>query len=351
MVFLLGFLLTSSCKLLVISGNENISMVNDRQAIRIMFYNTENLFDTINNPLTNDEEFLPEGANNWNSWRYYDKLQKIAKVIIAVGEWTPPDLIGLCEIENREVLNDLIQLTALKSSGYRIIHKDSPDRRGIDVALLYKKDTFKPLYYEFIEVTYPDDSSFKTRDILYVKGIIYEIDTLNIFINHWPSRRGGAEESEKNRILAASLLKNKVDSIFGRSDHAFIVITGDFNDEPSDISISQILGANSDSNEIAGHQLYNLFGYLEKEGKGTYKYRYEWDQIDQIIVSRTFFESTSGLRILKDGGKIFMAEWIMEDDNKYQGKKTWRTFNGKFYNNGYSDHLPVFTDIFINRKN
>ncbi|NLJ07249.1 MAG: endonuclease [Sphingobacteriales bacterium] len=336
-----------SCRVFHAKQPADNNMVSDRNGLIVMFYNVENLFDTINDPLTNDEEFLPEGANKWNSYRYYDKLQKLSKAMIAVGGWSPPELIGLEEIENQRVLEDLIRLTPLKNAGYEIIHKESPDYRGIDVALLYRKKFFKPIYYEFIQVKNVSDTSFRTREILFAKGIVNKKDTLHIFVNHWPSRRGGQTESEGNRQLAAKKLKEKVDSVFEKTPEAYIIIGGDFNDEPSNISISQTLGARLDSNDIKASGLYNLFGYSEAKGKGSYKFRLEWDQIDQIIVSSAFFNDKGNLFISKSGGKIFSEDWLMEEDTKYQGKKPWRTYNDTHYNGGYSDHLPVFTEILI----
>ncbi len=172
---------------------------------KIMFYNVENLFDTYDDSLINDEEFLPEGDRFWNNHKYYSKLNNIYKVIVAVGGWQPPAIIGLCEIENRTVLNDLVNNTPLVKFEYQIIHKESPDRRGIDVGLLYRKELFQPISYEAIPINFPNNPESKTRDILYVKGIAEKSDTLNIFINHWPSRWGGQLESEDRRLFVASV--------------------------------------------------------------------------------------------------------------------------------------------------
>ncbi|MBT6836711.1 MAG: hypothetical protein HOA61_11765, partial [Bacteroidetes bacterium] len=245
----------SSCKLLNNSDNQE-KYGNSEQSLHIMFYNVENLFDTLDDPRTNDNDFLPNGSYNWHSYRYYDKLNKIAKVVLATGGWDDIDLIGLCEIENRKVLDDLVFHTPLKSNKYEIIHKESPDRRGIDVALLYSRDKFKPIYYAFTKIIFPFDSSIRTRDILYAKGVVLNRDTLHLFVNHWPSRRGGKEVSEKRRVYVASVLREKVDSILKHNASSNIVIMGDFNDEPMDRSIQEILNAGFDSIDFTSSNLY-----------------------------------------------------------------------------------------------
>jgi len=347
-IFPISFLL-SGCNVFKPVNSQKSFIDTKDEFIKIMFYNVENLFDTINNPATNDEDFLPEGNYRWNSFRYYDKLQKISKVIIAVGEWNAPALAGLCEIENREVMEDLIYKTPLKTFKYDIIHKESPDYRGIDVALLYRKNYFKPIYYNFFSVSKESDTNFRTRDILYAKGVIKTNDTLHIFVNHWPSRRGGSSQSEINRMLVANLLKQKIDSVIKTNPLAYIVIMGDFNDEPSDKSISEILRANGDSLKINEFLLYNLFHYSEKSGSGTYKYQHEWNQIDQIIVSNSFFKQNCKLCLNYNSGKIFKEDWLLIDDDKYPDKKPWRAYNGPAYNGGFSDHLPVYMEIIIKK--
>ena len=211
---------------------------NTENRDRIVFYNVENLFDVYNDSLTNDDEFTPEGERNWNNYKFYKKLNNLSKVIISIGEWNPPSVIGFCEIENRFVLNKLIYETPLKSIDYKIIHAESPDRRGIDVAFLYRESRFVPLFYSPIPINFPDDTLSKTRDILYVKGVLAEADTVHFFVNHWPSRYGGYEDSKPRRIFVASVLRSKVDSILSVNRDPNIIIMGDFNDEPWDESIS-----------------------------------------------------------------------------------------------------------------
>ncbi|NJO88701.1 MAG: hypothetical protein HC831_06850 [Chloroflexia bacterium] len=239
-------------------------LVSKERYLRIMFYNTENLFDTENDSLTTDEEFLPNGPKFWTSNKYYTKLNQIATTIVSIGGWTSPEIIGLCEVENRKVLDDLCKKTGLKNLNYRIIHKESPDNRGIDVALLYQKDSFKPLGYKAIQVTFPFSPGSTTRDILYVKGLTKNEDTLHLFVNHWPSRWGGQLESESRRMEAAKTLKTQTDSIFNNYQNAKIVIIGDFNDYPDNKSIKQILKASNNFENFVNYELYNLSAFIEQ---------------------------------------------------------------------------------------
>ena len=219
------------------------------QGIRIVFYNVENLFDTENDPVKFDDDFTPEGIKNWNSYRMYDKLKKTSKTLLSAGGWEAPALIGLCEIENRFVLEKLVAMPALEPSTYRIAHKESPDRRGIDVALLYRPDKFDLLHEEAIHMSFPFDTAIRTRDILYVKGLVNKGDTLHVFINHWPSRRGGQVASEPRRVHVASVLKARTDSLLTRNPKAAIVIMGDFNDSPENKSIHEILEGRKDKTQ------------------------------------------------------------------------------------------------------
>ncbi len=210
----------------VLDGSEE----GKRGDFRLMFYNVENLFDCFDDSLTLDNEFLPMGDRNWTWEKYQKKSQKVAKVILAAGGWEFPDLIGLCEIENRFVLDGIFKIGYLNNTGYEIIHRESPDRRGIDVALVYQPETFHPIDTSFLRLIYEGDSISTTREILYVKGKTHTEDTLHVFVNHWPSRWGGQLESEDHRVAAAHLLKEKVSEIFTENNNALIVIMGDFND-------------------------------------------------------------------------------------------------------------------------
>ena len=187
---------------------------NDQRGyFRVVSYNVENYFDPFNDSLKNDEDFTPEGNHFWTWNKYKDKQNKIYKVLSAVGGWELPEIIGLYEVENEFVLRDLLKSTPLKWRNYEIVHKESPDARGIDVALLYRSDKFKLINSQFLKVVFSFDTTKKTRDILYAKGYTKDFDTLNIFVNHWPSRLGGQTESDMNRQAVAKILRNKIDSI------------------------------------------------------------------------------------------------------------------------------------------
>ena len=227
------------------------------RSLRFMFYNVENVFDTINNPNANDEEFLPGGMRNWNAYRYYEKRNKIYKTMIAAGGWKPPELIGLCEIENETVIQNILWNTPFSKFNYKYIHQNSPDHRGIDVALLYDPEAFFPVSKQFIPLHLPESYS-STREILYVKGHNKNQDTLHLFVNHWPSKWGGAVKSQPKRNLAAKTLKEVTDSIFQANIQAKIIITGDFNDQPEAESIQNFLNVHKVEDTLAPNKLYNL---------------------------------------------------------------------------------------------
>lgn len=329
---------------------KNIYAQYTEDAYKIMFYNVENLFDTENDSLKNDEEFLPSGDRYWTKSKYFNKLNNIYKVIIAVGKWNPPAIVGICEIENRSVLNDLVNNTPLVKFEYQVIHHESPDRRGIDVGLLYRDDFFKPLYDKAITVNFAENPDYKTRDILYVKGIANNTDTLHIFVNHWPSRWSGQLESEGNRVTAAQTLKNNVDSIFKINPNANIIIMGDFNDTPVNKSLKDVLKANLNYNSIETNQLYNLSYLLEQtQNIGSHKYQGEWTMLDQFIVSGFLLDKKNKVYSTLNDVHVFNQDFLMEPDESFYGYKPYRTFIGYRYNGGYSDHLPIYLILNFNQ--
>lgn len=309
---------------------------------KVMFYNVENLFDTENDSLINDEEFLPNGDRFWNKTKYYNKLRNIYKVIMAIGGWNPPAIIGLCEIENYKVLNDLVNNTPLVKFEYQIIHKNSPDRRGIDVGFLYRNDLFESISHSTIPINYPDQPNNKTRDILYVKGIANQIDTIHIFVNHWPSRWGGQFESEDRRVFVANILKSNTDSIFTTDSLAKIIIMGDFNDYPTNTSLNKTLQAKIDYAAISNSELYNLSANLKKQNIGSNKYEGEWGILDQIIVSGNLLNNNESIYTSLNDVYIFNSDFLLEPDESYFGFKPKRTFAGFTYIGGFSDHLPTY---------
>jgi len=313
---------------------------------RIMFYNCENLFDIYNDSLTSDEEFLPEGERHWTNNRFYKKLQNTFKVIMAVGAGENPAIIGLCEIENRFVLEKLVFDTPLKNSDYRIIHHDSPDRRGIDVGLLYRKNFFTPLYDEAINITFPFDTASKTRDILFVKGLLPNGDTLYVFVNHWPSRYGGYMPTLDKRNFAAGVLKSKTDSLFQKNPEALIVIMGDLNDSPNDESLAKVLMAKNPEEKSPKPELFNLMLVKQEDWPfGTLKYRESWDIFDQLIVSGKLLNDSSKVQVPKAGAHIFHESFLLEPDETFLGQRPFRTYNGFKYSGGFSDHLSIFLDL------
>jgi hypothetical protein len=299
-----------------------------------MFYNVENLFDIHDDSLTDDDEFTPSGLRRWNYKRYTDKINSLCKTILAAGEYDPPTIIGFCEIENRKVLEDLVYGTSLAKYNYGIIHEDSPDPRGIDVCLIYRKEHFKVLNYKYLV---PDDipkEEFKTRSVLYLKCILSG-DTINLFLNHWPSRRGGVLAGETLRVKIADMIRNKVDSISLYSGgKAYIILAGDFNAVPDD-QVIQLLTAEC-------KDLVNLSAFLPLHS-GTYKYTGTWEMIDQVIVSKSLIES--GICNGKGDLHIFMPQFLVKDDPKYPGARPFSTYLGYKYQGGYSDHLPVLLDL------
>jgi predicted extracellular nuclease len=308
----------------------------------VAFYNIENLFDTINDPKIDDEEFLPEGKYQWNTSRYVQKLNSLSKVIDSLGDPDGPEILGLCEVENRDVVQDLTNTPKLKNKGYGIVHINSPDGRGIDVALIFKKEFFTPEAYTALPVRLDLDPDFKTRDILLVSGKSKYGDKLHLFVNHWPSRRGGKEATDVKRIQAAKVARKAVDSLFSIDPKAKILLMGDFNDEPTDESIMVHLNAQQKS--TTPQTLQNLMWALKAEGKGTHMHAKQWNMLDQIIVSKAFTDARIGLNIIAGSAGIYAPEW-MKDPNPKFGGSPYRTYAGEKYLGGYSDHFPVFVHL------
>ena len=346
----LCFLLVILSPLISYSQSDRTGEIDNlRSDYRILFYNVENLFDTKDDSLKNDAEFLPQGAKYWTWKKYQDKCSKIAKIIMAVGGWELPEIVGLCEIENRKTLNGILYSTPLKKGNYKIIHNESPDHRGIDVALLYQADRFFPIDTSFLKLTYNKSSYSTTREILYVKGATHTDDTLHIFVNHWPSRWGGQLESENKRISAAQLLRSKVDSLFRYNSKTKIIIMGDFNDYPDNKSINNTLKASMPNKEIIDNELYNLASILEnKSSIASHKYKGVWGMLDQFIVSGALMNANGILQAQPNNMFIFAPNYLLETDNSYKGIRPNRTYIGYKYHGGFSDHLPVYLDLWRN---
>jgi hypothetical protein len=315
----------------------------DSLPVRVMFYNVENLFDVADDPLTDDDEFLPDGLMRWNITRYNKKINSVYKTIIAAGEWNPPAIIGLSEIENRKVLEDLVYGTGLSNFRYGIIHEDSPDARGIDVCMIFRQDLVRVIEYKSWIPASVNRDDFHSRSILYVKCAIRG-DTIHLMINHWPSRRGGVLQGEPLRKEIAMMLRNSVDSLSNTSPiNPKIIILGDFNCSPDDPVIQMLVS----QYESQGTHLINLAEQFSSISSGTYRYMGTWEMLDQIIISDGFMNCVRGLYAEPLNFRIFKPDFLLINDAKYPGLTTFSTYRGYRYQGGFSDHLPVLIDLGI----
>ncbi len=307
------------------------------QTVRFAFYNVENLFDIYDDPKTSDEEFTPTGKKKWTQERYQKKLDQLSTV---VADLKFPDILGVCEVENEKVMQDLAANPKLAAKNYQTVHFDSPDKRGIDNGLLYQKAHFTVLEKEAIAINFPTEivENYTTRDILYVRGN-YRGEELHVFINHWPSRRGGLEASEPKRVFVASQLRKKTDAILAQNPNANILIMGDLNDETDNNSVAKTLGAVAPG-LTQKQYLYNFTQPLDAAGDGSYRYRENWNMLDQIIVSPNL--TTGKLRAQK--AYIFKADYLNYEDKKY-GQRPNKTYGGPNYYGGTSDHYPVYLEM------
>jgi hypothetical protein len=314
---------------------------SDSFPVRLMFYNTENLFDTDDDTLKDDDEFLPDGLMRWNRTRYFKKINSVYKTIIAAGEWNPPAIVGLCEIENRKVLEDLVYGTALSNFGYGIVHEESPDPRGIDVCMIFRKDLVSVIDHRAWIPQGVRKGEFHSRSILYVKCAVLG-DTIHLIINHWPSRRGGVLAGEPLREEVALMVREAVDSLNMVSKGALkAIIFGDFNCSTDDPVISSLFKSPEPGENI----LFNLAGQDPKGGLGTYRYMGTWETLDQVIVSEELLKSSRGLYAEKKSFRIFNPDFLLRNDSKYPGMTTFSTYRGYKYLGGFSDHLPVLLDL------
>ena len=314
---------------------------NKKRNLTVVFYNVENLFDTENNSGSNDGEFTPEGEKRWTEERYNKKLEDISKVLSSVNKDELPEIIGLCEIENRKVLDDLVKTNLLAGGKYEVAHFESPDFRGIDCALIYRPDEFTVIKSTPVNVSFDDDPEYTTRDILYVKGETNNQEEFHIFVNHWPSRIGGLEQTEPKRIAVARILKSKIDSVQNTNPGANILVIGDMNDEPSNKSLNEVLEAKS--SEVNNAELVNLMYPVHANKKGSYNYRGNWNMLDNIVVSSGLLDN-KGFQIVDKQGFVFSEKW-MEYEDKNAGITPNRTYGGPNYYGGVSDHFPVFIQL------
>ena len=314
---------------------------SEKKYYTIGFYNLENLFDTEDDPNTVDDDFTEDSERNWNQDRYHKKVQKLGKVISNLGFEEisfPPVIIGVAEVENEDVLNDLVNSKYLKSKGYYFIHFDSPDERGIDTALLYREKHFNVLYNEAIPLYINGKYGERdyTRDILYVKGELEGV-TIHLLVNHWPSKKSNTKENEYKRMAAASKNRKIIESILLEEPEAKIIVMGDFNDNPSAKSI----------HKLKDIDLYNPMEKLLTGDSGTLNYRGKWNLFDQILISNNFLKPHDNPLQFVDS-EIFNPKELQEYSGKYKGNP-FRTYVGEKYLGGFSDHFPVYEVFSINK--
>ena len=294
----------------------SLPILAENSSLRIVFYNVENLFDTQHDTLKNDSSFLPDGMHHWTYRRYQTKIDRIAQVLVNIGGWESVPLVGLCEVENARCLRHLCY--KLRRFHYKYVHYDSPDERGVDVALLYDSTRISILNSQAIPLMLEND---RTRDILYVSALYELRDTVHVMLCHLPSQLGGASSSDWKRQHAKSLLQSHIDSILLLQPSANIVLMGDMNTLPQD-----------DLNAMT-----NLMLPIQKSGLGTHKYQGIWTCLDQFYVSPSL--------VSRAQTTIFSPPWLMEEDVPYLDLKPRRTYVGYRYNDGYSDHLPIVLTI------
>ncbi len=318
---------------------------------KVVFYNLENFFDTIDDPRVQDDEFTPCGARKWNAERYARKLSNVERVFsdIAASDDGFPIVIGVAEVENRGVVEDIAATKKLAPADYRIVHFDSPDERGIDVAFLYRSDRFRFEGAAPVRADIPQLPHFRTRDLLTMWGTIDE-EPFFFLVSHWPSRLGGQEASEFKRVAVGEQIRRIVDSVRNDRPATKIIVMGDFNDDPIDRSLVDGLQTRLSIDELQEGDLFNPFAAIFRAGSGTLAYNGVWNLFDHIVVSANLATGSSGgLQLLPDAdslywGRIVEPAYLLQSEGIYRGYPL-RTFVGKDYQGGFSDHLPVYIRI------
>ncbi|MFN8310307.1 MAG: endonuclease/exonuclease/phosphatase [Chitinophagales bacterium] len=313
----------------------------------IGFYNLENFYDTIDQPFVDDAEFLPKSERHYNTEVYRDKVGRLAEVLSGIGKDITPDglsCFGVAEIENDNVLNDLVAHPKLKPSNFKIVHYDSPDSRGVDVAFLYNPKYMTVLQSRPLHVTLPvergDSFPHQTRDVLWVTVRYMLSDTIHIFVNHWPSRRGGEEASRPLREIAAGVSRKIIDSLMVLNPETKAVVMGDLNDDPSNTSCAKIIGAKADKEKVQPGGMFNPFWNYYKKGIGTLAYNDSWDLFDQIMISHGFLPKEQN-GVFYQKALIYNRDFMVQKTGKFKGYPL-RTWDGNIYNHGYSDHFPTY---------
>ena len=334
--------------------------------IRIAFWNMENFFDPFVDSTKAYNAFTEDGMQHWTKTRFYRKRNNMYKAILAMSENHPLGILGMCEVENEYVLSALFEQTPLKKHNYRWVLYEGPDKRGIDPALVYSLDHFQLVESAVFPYYNPEDTAYHSRDILYAKFIgadagsvgrsnnvrsdaeYVDSDTIHVFVNHWPSRYSGELETVGSRSCSAAILRAKVDSIVSVAPEGYqpkVIMMGDLNDCPTDPSVYDVLRARHPS-ELEEGCLINLFGKNDGLGfEGTLKHQTDWQIFDQIIITPGLYGDREGLHYQEGSARIFHADFMLEDDETYHGKKLFRTYIGPRYFGGFSDHLPVYIDL------
>jgi len=308
--------------------------LNAQNELEVLFWNVENLFYPENDSLTKDDEFTPEGARHWSYYRYWQKINLLWKTILSMGEEGPPDIIGLCEIENRRVLEDLFLYSPLRKFNYKIVHRDSPDSRGIDVAFIYRDEKFDSVHFEFITANFPELNGRPTREIIHAQ-LYKDGNSLHLYVNHWPSKYGGVGYTDILRIRCAELLLSSIHSVQNTDPDACIICMGDFNDVPESRAIQTLLSENRSDSVL--HLLEPDF----HEVSGSLKYQGRWETIDHFLVNNQMYFGNGSIKLSSESSRIYSPEFLLEKDLKYGGLMPFRTYIGFSYNGGLSDHLPV----------
>lgn len=330
--------------LVILISNYSTAQKKTYQIRTIAFYNVENLFDTSNDSLTFDDDRTPEGKDNWTKKRYNKKIETISKVLSEIGSETSnssPDIIGLCEVENKQVIEDLIHHPNLRQKNYGIVHFNSPDERGIDVALLYKKSVFIPNSFKSHRLLLFKDDGFRdySRDQLVVGGYLDD-EYFNFIVNHWPSRSGGEARSKPNRIAAAKLNKRIIDSIIRTDINSRIISMGDLNDDPTSDSLKKILKTEGKTKNLEENSLFNPMERLHRKGIGSLAYRDKWNLFDQIFFTSNLINVTRENYTYWKAG-VYNPSYLIDQKGRYKGYPL-RTYAGGSYVGGYSDHFPVY---------
>lgn len=313
------------------------------KVLSLGFYNLENLFDYERDTTINDFEFTPYGKRSWTKDRYTEKLSNMAYVISQMGKDIVPygvSILGVSEIENKRVLEDLVAQDQLKDRNYQIIHRDSPDRRGIDVALLYNPLHFTEISTEMVNMNFifDDGDTLRTREIMHVKGVL-DSDTVHVLVNHWPSRSGGEKRSRPRRNKAAKTVKEIVDGLKADDPNVKVFVIGDLNDDPTSPSVKKILKADGKKSDVDPTEMFNPMFDFYRRGLGSNAYRDNWSLFDQIIMSPGLIqEKTEGYQFYK--AQIFNKKYLIQRSGRYKGYPL-RTFSFDKYQSGYSDHFPV----------